>query len=155
MDLVKSPDSKNFRVYGKIIEYPNKSAKGNRRNLWHIVHTEPANTGWRIAYLVYRDKSIGRLECHPGSDESFEPVKGRAFIFVSQTNDLKDIRCFYLDKPIIIFKNVWHGLITIDDETEIKITENHEVACQYWPFGFRISSPEELQNKINPKRARS
>jgi ureidoglycolate hydrolase len=149
MEKIQRFDPKNFRNYGKIIGYPNKSAKGNKRNLWKIVHSENARTGWRIAYLVLRDKTIGRMECHPDSDETFEPVAGRALIFVSLTKNLEDIRCFQLDKPVILNKGVWHGLITVSDETEIKITENHEVKCLYWPLGSRITGLHDIQKKID------
>lgn len=134
-----------FRPYGRVIEYPKKEAKGMVRNLWRIVHTDAgSNGGWRVAYLVLRDKSIGRLECHPNTDETFEPVNGKALLFVSRTKDLQNIVCFKLDKPIVLFKGIWHGLISITPESEIKITEGARVRCQYWPFGFRVQSFHDL-----------
>lgn len=145
MDKVLSPDINNFRRFGKIIGYPGKNKRGRVRNLWRIVHTERAKAGWRIAYLVLRDKTIGRLECHPHSDESFEPVKGRALLFMASGKTLSAIRCFYLDKPLIVKKGVWHGVVSLSVETEIKITENAKVSCRYWPLGSRI---RELQDII-------
>lgn len=142
--MIHSPDKNNFRKYGKIIEYPNKGAKGTARNLWHIVHKETAKTGWRVAYLVLRDKTIGRMECHPESDETFEPVKGKALIFVSQDKDFKKMECFALDKPIIVHKKIWHAVISLTPEAEIKIFENADVPCCYWKFGFRIKRMEDL-----------
>jgi ureidoglycolate hydrolase len=139
-----SPNVKNFRPYGKIIEYQGKEAKGSRRNLWRIIHVEATAPGWRIAWLVLRDKTIGRLECHPYSDESLEPVRGRALLFIAEKPRLEYIRCFDLDKPLIVRKGVWHGLIAVDDEAEIKITENAEVTCSYWPLGFRADSLERI-----------
>ena len=135
----------NFKAYGKVIHYPGKQAKGSRRNLWRIVHREIAHVGWRVAYLVLRDKTIGRLECHPFSDETFEPVKGRALFFVARTKRLSDIRCFMLDRPIVLHKGIWHGLVTLSAETEIKITENVKVSCRYWPLGYRIKTLEDLR----------
>ncbi|MFT5169801.1 MAG: ureidoglycolate hydrolase [Lysobacterales bacterium] len=137
--------SDNFRAFGRVIHYPNKSSKGTTRNLWRIVHTEPARVGWRVAYLVLRDKTLGRLEMHPASDETFEPVKGRALFFVSKRCDFKDIKCFKLDKPIVLRKGVWHGLITIDSEAEIKVTENAKVTCKYWKFPRRIKSIKDVE----------
>jgi ureidoglycolate hydrolase len=139
-----SPNSQNFRRYGKIIGYPNQESKGRVRNLWKIIHIESAKVGWRIAYLVLRDKTIGRLERHPQSDESFEPVRGKALIFVATKDDLSDLKCFKLDKPIIIYKNVWHGVVTLSPETEIKITENAKVTCEYLPLKRRVSSTEDF-----------
>ena len=148
MQKILSPDPTNFRRYGKIIGYPNKNSKGTVRNLWRIVHTEHAKVGWRVAYLVLRDKSISRMECHPGSDETFEPVKGRALMFVSLDKDLKSIKCFVLDNPVILKKGTWHGLVSVSLQTEIKITENAKVTCRYWPFGFRIRRIEDLRKIV-------
>jgi len=141
--LIQSPGRKNFKQYGKIIEYPSKELKGTKRNLWRIVHTVAEKNGWRVAYLVLRDKTIGRMESHPASDETFEPVAGEALIFVSTEKDFKRIECFRLDKPVILYKGTWHGLISLSPETEIKITENSRVECRYWELGFRMKKPAQ------------
>ena len=134
----------SFRRYGCIIEYPQKEKKGTVRNLWRIVHTESAKVGWRIAYLVLRDKSVGRLECHPFSDESFEPVRGSALLFVAQERNPAVVQCFALDRAVILKKGIWHGVVTVTPETEIKITENARVVCRYWPLGYRLRHPRDL-----------
>ncbi len=146
--MIHSPDRTNFRRYGKIIEYPGKEAKGRVRNLWRIVHDVPGRTGWRVAYLVLRDKSIGRMECHPSSDETFEPVSGRALIFLARDRRLDMIECFALDRPVILYAGVWHGLISLTPEAEIKITENHSIVCRYWTFGFRIKGIDDLRERV-------
>jgi len=45
----------------------------------------------------------------------------------------RDMKWFWLDKPVILRKGVWHGLICPEGQVEIKITENSRVArgC-YW-----------------------
>ncbi|MGE0267374.1 MAG: hypothetical protein AB7S78_02810 [Candidatus Omnitrophota bacterium] len=139
--------TKTFRPYGRVIEYPDKNKKGPVRNLWRIVHRAPNRNGWRAAYLVLRDRSIGRLECHPASDETFEPVSGTALIFVSLTKDLNRMECFTLDRPVVVFKGIWHGLVTVSPETEIKITENLNITCRYWPFGFRLKNLTDLNQR--------
>lgn len=151
--LTEKPQSitrHNFRRYGTLIGYPGKETKGTARNLWRIVHRAPNSNGWRVAYLILRDKSIGRLECHPTSDETFEPVRGRALIFVATGRKLEDVACFRLDAPVIVHKGIWHGLITESSETEIKITENLNISCRYWPWGFRVKSLQELNKKRMP-----
>lgn len=136
MMKIKSITPANFRRYGKIIHYPGINLKGKKRNLWRIVHRSEEKTGWRVAYLVLRDKTVGRLESHPDSDETFEPVRGRALFLVSK--DLKSMEWFYLDKPIVLKKGVWHALISLTPETEIKITENLKVTCRYFSLGRRV-----------------
>ncbi len=135
MLTIQSLTPKTFQPYGWIIGYPKKHLKGTKRNLWRIVLTETQKTGWRIAYLVLRDKRIKRLECHPNTFESFEPVVGKSLIYVATKKDPKSIQCFELTHPIILKKGIWHGVVTLTPETEIKITENAKVKCVYWQLG--------------------
>lgn len=148
MALISSPNAHNFRPYGKIIHYPDPSKRGTKRNLWRIVHTEPAKVGWRIAYLVLRDKTIGQLGMHPTSDETFEPISGRALLFVSKDKTLKNIKCFKLDKPIVLRKGIWHNVLSLTDETHIKICENANVTQKIWRLGFRFKTVNELKEKF-------
>lgn len=139
-----SPNYQNFKSFGKIIHYPHWQEKGTRRNLWRIVHTEPAKVGWRIAYLVLRDKTIGQMGMHPTSDETFEPIKGKSLLFVSKDKHLANIQCFKLDKPLIVRKGIWHNVLSLSDETHIKICENANVTQKVWKLKFRFSSIDEL-----------
>ena len=129
--------AKTFRPFGKVIEYPGKEKKGRVRNLWRIVHKVDQAKGWRIAYLVLRDKTFGRLEQHPDSDETFEPISGEILLFVAKSPAIEDVKCFCLDRPIVLKKGVWHALVTVHDEAEIKITENAELQCVYHKLGKR------------------
>ncbi len=137
--MIKQITAQSFRKFGRVIEYPKKHLKGNKKNLWRIVLNDPTARGWRIAYLVVRDKTLRRLEQHPHSYESFEPIRGQSVLFVAKKKDPKTIESFYLDQPIILNKNVWHGIVTITPECEIKLTENSKVKCVYWPLGFKLS----------------
>ena len=162
--MIKTINAENFQPYGRVIEYPKKHLKGNEaqspstfskaksaeakresnlakaetRNLFRIVLTESKRTGWRIAYLIVRDKTIKRLESHPHSFESFEPIRGKSLLFVAKAQDTASIECFSLDLPIILKKGIWHGVVTTTDECEIKLTENAKVNCVYWPLGFNL-----------------
>lgn len=123
--------AKNFRPYGWIIEYPKKAAKSDKRNLFRIVLKEKKPLGWRIAFLVVRDKKVNKFEQHPDSFESFEPVSGESLLYVSVDKELKKIDVFRLDKPIILKKCVWHAIVCVGSESEVKITENASVRCVY------------------------
>jgi len=138
----------SFKAYGKVICYPGQENKGKKRNLWRIVHEEKAKVGWRVAYLVLRDKTVGRFECHPFSDETFEPVKGKALLFVARTKDIARVQCFLLNRPVVLRKGIWHGVVSLGQETEIKITENKKVICRYWPLGFRAHSLKDFQKSL-------
>jgi ureidoglycolate hydrolase len=132
---VKKITAANFKRFGCIIEYPNRAKAQKTKNLFKIVVKQP-NVGWRIAYLVVRDMFIGKLEQHPGSRESFEPVLGRGLIYCATKKDPAAIECFLLDRPVILNRGVWHGVIALSGEFDVKITENSRVKCVYWPLGF-------------------
>jgi len=135
-------NSRNFKRYGWVIEGPAKKPKDKRKSLFSIVLIEPLKSGWRIAYLLLRDKAVAFLERHIDSFESFEPIRGETLIYVADAKDLKNIQCFYLDKPVILKKGVWHNLITLNKQSEIKITENAKVRCDYWQLGFILGAPK-------------
>lgn len=139
MLVIKKINPGNFKKYGWVIEYPNKGRENKKENLFRIVLREKKPLGWRIAYLVVRDRAISRLEQHPGSFESFEPVSRKSLLYVASLKDTKKIECFLLDKPVILKKSIWHGVITLEKETEIKITENSRVKCVYWALGFELN----------------
>jgi len=131
-------NSKNFRRYGWVIEGAKKKPKDKETSLFSIVLTEPLKSGWRIAHLLLKDKAVAFLERHIDSFESFEPIRGETLIYVAGTKDLKKIKCFYLDKPVILRKGVWHAVITLNKQSEIKITENAKVKCDYWQLGCKL-----------------
>ena len=131
-------NSRNFKRYGWVIEGAAKKTKDKEKSLFSIVLTEPIKAGWRIAHLLLRDKSAAYLERHIDSFESFEPIRGETMIYVAGSKDIKSIKCFYLDKPVILKKGVWHNVITLNTQSEIKITENAKVRCDYWQLGFKL-----------------
>ena len=136
--MIKKITPKSFRKYGCLIAYPKKNLKSKKHNLFRIVLKETKPTGWRIAYLVVRDKAIKKLEQHPFSFESFEPVRGKSLLYVAKKKNAKNIESFLLDRPVILKKNIWHGVVTVGRESEIKLTENTKVKCVYWPLSFRL-----------------
>ena len=58
----------SFAAYGTVLEF-----SGPRG--WEIAVREES-PGWRIALLEFGAGPARRLECHPFSRESFEPVQG-------------------------------------------------------------------------------
>jgi ureidoglycolate hydrolase len=138
--MAKKLTAKNFKLFGRIIHHPTKITQSKTKNLFRVVLRERGRVGWRIAYLIVRDKAIDRLEQHPDTFESFEPVKGKTLLYLAKDKNSQKIKCFCLDKPVILNKGIWHGVITLDGESEIKITENAGVKSRYWRLGFRLNS---------------
>ena len=141
--MIKKITPQNFKKYGWVIEYPKKNLKSRKVNLFRVVLKEKRLVGWRVAYLIVRDKAIKKLEQHPFSFESFEPIFGKSILYVTVKRDANAIESFYLDKPIILKKNIWHGVVTLTRESEMKLTENAQVKCVYWPLGFRLGKGQK------------
>ena len=122
----------SLRPYGRIIDA--KCVKGaGGGNEFGILIKEKAR-GWRIGYLIVREKIMKRLENHSDSLETFEPVMGRAVIGLSPNKNPNKIKFFFLDNPIIVKKGVWHEVAAISRKAEIKIFENIEVRTKYYPL---------------------
>jgi ureidoglycolate hydrolase len=130
--MIRRITAASFKLYGRVIEYPEELYRRDGKNLFRIVLRESIPVGWRIAYLVVRDRKIQRLEQHVDTFESFEPVKGRSLLYVARNKDEGAIECFRLDRPVILYKGIWHGVITLTGETDIKIAENVKVRSIYW-----------------------
>ncbi len=137
--FVKEITRQSFKKYGVVIEYPNSDKKGKTRNLWRIVHRSASQKGWRIAYLILRDKSLGCLQCHSNTDETFEPIRGKAVLFLSDHKDFNYIEAFWLDKPIVVYKGIWHGVISVNEEVHMKIFENNQFVTESFPLNFRLN----------------
>ena len=138
MEKIFKITAKSFKPFGTLIEFPKSKKNRKRNNLFHIVLTEKKTIGWRIAYLIIRDKQINVLEHHPQSFESFEPLYGKTLLYVSNRADFSDLKCFLLDKPVILNKGLWHGVTSQSYESAVKITENAKVRCVYKELPFYL-----------------
>jgi ureidoglycolate hydrolase len=86
--------------------------------------------GWRIGYLILRNKKFRSLENHPNSLETFEPVSGSAIIALADNRNPGKFKAFLLDKPVVIKKGVWHNVAAVSGRCEIKIFENIDVKTE-------------------------
>ena len=122
--------AKAIKPYGRIIDSSCVKDDGKWNNFGILLKEK--SEGWRIGYLILRDDKIERLERHPDSLETFEPVKGKAVIALALPGSPDSVNFFYLDKPIVLNKNIWHDLFAISGKCEIKIFENIEVKTEYY-----------------------
>jgi len=125
---VKKLTGKSIKPYGRIIDGSCVNDDG-RGNSFGILLKEPSK-GWRIGYLILRDKFIKRLERHTDSPETFEPVKGKAVIALARAASPEAAELFFLDKPVVVNKGVWHDVLAVSKVCEIKIFENIEVKTE-------------------------
>ena len=68
----------NFRPYGKLIKFP-----ADDETNFYIVAND-SEKPWRLAVYRYWNDRIRRIECHPDSMESFEPVSGTTILLVAE-----------------------------------------------------------------------
>jgi hypothetical protein len=79
------------------------------------------------------------LESLPDSLETFEPVKGKTIITLAPNKRPDKAEAFFLDRPLVLKKGVWHNVAAISKECEIKIFENIEVKTEYYYLQEGIS----------------
>lgn len=131
---IQSITHKNFKKYGSVIEFPKDSPE-----TFMIVETEEYEP-WRIAIFRYNNKSTNTLECHPSSKESFEPLKGITILILAGHETPENYEAFVLDKPVCLHKGVWHQVLALTVEAQVKITENLEVESMFYKLQKEISA---------------
>lgn len=117
-----------FSPFGTVLEFPEDSRENFR--IIDMDETSP----WRIAVFRYCNKGIKIIEHHPDSKESFEPLKGVTVLLVAPNDAPEECRAFLLDKPICLKKGIWHQVLALTPEAEVKITENLEVESKFYEY---------------------
>lgn len=128
-----------FSRFGKVLEFP-----ADNKEPFHIILTEE-NNPWRIAVFRYTNKEITVVENHPTSMESFEPLTGITVLVVAENETPDNFRCFLLNKPICLYKGIWHQVLSLTPEAQVKITENLEVGSEFYTY------PSPLRVVLAPK----
>jgi Ureidoglycolate hydrolase len=111
----------NFAAFGTVIEFPKHSEEQ-----FLILETEEKEP-WRLAIFRYANREISVIECHPTSKESFEPLSGITVLVVATNDKPDEYQAFILDKPVCLGKGIWHQVLSLTEEAQVKITENLEV----------------------------
>lgn len=119
---------RSIKPYGRIIDSRcvKDDGVGNRFGIL----LKEKSPGWRIGYLIVRDRVIWRVEYHD-SLETFEPVCGKTIIALGTFRAPDRLKVFLLDKPICLNKGTWHDVAAVSKRAEIKIVENIEVDGGY------------------------
>lgn len=139
--LILELTQKYFRPFGRILEplsgeFPEVAEKGLFN--FYVIFKECAE-GWQIGYLEQTGKVLKTLECHPTTLEVFVPLKGEAILFLS-INPEEEITAFKLDKPIVLRRGVWHGVISLTEKSEILIVENQDVTDEFYKLKELLSN---------------
>lgn len=136
---IKYPTKENFKKYGLILESTKKTTSSKSKTQYEVL-TGSKSIGWLLAYLVVRNRSCKSIQQHPTSKESFEPVKGVCILIVAPVKAPKKLEAFVLDKPIVLWDGVWHDVIALSEEAEVKIAENMGVTSKTIYFKKAITA---------------
>lgn len=135
MNEIRFITAQAFAPYGTVLEFP-ESPPDPR---FYVVVTE-SGAGWRLAVYRVKERECDKLECHPLSMESFEPMEGTGLLIVARHDTPEQHEIFLLDRPICLDKGVWHQMITLSGETIVKVAENLEVASEFYALPHRIGA---------------
>jgi len=104
-----------------------------------VIITEE-HSPWRLAVFRVKERECVMLEKHPTSLESFEPISGTGLLIVAPKAEPRDYQIFLLDKPVCLYKGVWHQMITLAEEALVKIAENLQVESEFYHLNKPIKA---------------
>jgi ureidoglycolate hydrolase len=133
---IKLVNSQSFAHYGGVLESEEEAG-------FEVLFKEEAEIGWRLALSIIRNKLVDKLSRHPNTVEYFGPIKGTALICVAHSEKPKEIEVFLLDKPVYIFKNIWHATFTLSEQAVLSICENLYVDSEE----YKLERPLQLVMK--------
>lgn len=129
-----------FEFFGRVLEpLPKETPKVTKKGVFNffVIFKEFAK-GWQVGYLEQIGKVVKVLECHPTTPEVFIPLSGEAILLLAIDPE-KEISAFKLDKPIVLSRGIWHGVISLSERSEILIVENPDVTSEFHELERPIS----------------
>ena len=136
--MIENLSEQAFKPYGEILEATDHNLKYPYPDSSFHVLAGAESTGWRLAALKFRTRGLTVLQVHRTTMETFEPVSGVMVLCVNSQPFLDGLRAFLLDKPILLYKDVWHNILTLSAESIVKITENSEVDAEDRELGCEV-----------------
>jgi ureidoglycolate hydrolase len=125
---IENITQESFTKYGKVLNFtPGFEGK------FEVIVREP-NQPWRLAVLTVKNRTSTFMENHPESMESFEPVRGTTLLLVAENQSPADFEVFLLDKPVCLYKGIWHDVVALSEDILIRIAENHDVTSVFYHF---------------------
>jgi ureidoglycolate hydrolase len=131
---LKNITSQDFAPYGEVIEPDQQSSAP-----FQIIIKEPEASGWQIAISKCTPQPISQLGLHPNTRESFEPMSGTVVIILAIKETPTKLEAFLLDKPVCLYKNIWHATTALSELSYIKITENCEVLSENYELEMPLA----------------
>lgn len=133
---VESITREAFAPFGTVIEFSPEFD-----GIYEILETEEVKP-WILAVFRYTNKTIQRIENHPTSMETFEPLSGVSVLLVAEHETPENYKAFVLDKPVCLKKGIWHQVLSLTPSAEVKITENKDVYSEFYDL------PQEIRVQL-------
>ncbi len=129
---IKLITPESFVPFGDIIQHDGLA--------FASVLEQPDAKGWQLAAnnVVMREHNV--IHRHPDTREFFCPLSGAAVLIVAEADTPEQWQAFLLDKPVCIFANTWHVILTLSDRAVIQIAENLQVSGEE----YELSEPIRL-----------
>ncbi|MCP4398304.1 MAG: hypothetical protein GY801_13530 [bacterium] len=123
-----------FSPYGRLLEPDKEAPEVSEAGIFDFYVTfKESSQDWQIGYLKQAGRAIEKLECHPNTAEVFSPVSGEAVLVLAVDPAKEDtMRAFRLEKPIVLNRGVWHGVLTLSEASEMLIVESPDVIDEYY-----------------------
>jgi ureidoglycolate hydrolase len=131
---VSDLNQKLFEPFGRILHpKPDEKALVSEKGVFDFyVPFAERSGGWQIGFLEYTGKILHQLECHPNTPEVFSPLKGEALLVLATDAEKEsEYRGFRLEKPIVLGRGIWHGVICLSEKAEMLIVENPDVVDEF------------------------
>jgi ureidoglycolate hydrolase len=129
-----------FKPYGRILKpEANETSEVSEAGIFDFYVTfKESSQDWQIGYLIQIGKIVDKLECHPNTAEVFSPINGEAVLILATAPANEDtMRAFKLEKPIVLNRGVWHGVIALSEKSEMLIVESPDVVDEF----YQLSQP--------------
>jgi len=128
---IRTIDEASFAPYGDVLDFTStKPSDEGAFGRFQIITRSEDPTGWRLALLRFSNRECRRLEQHPSSKESFEPVSGVSLLFLAVPGHPEQVEAFLLDRPVCLNEGVWHDVVALSQSAVVKIAENLNVESE-------------------------
>ncbi len=131
--MLRNLSASAFAAYGQLIE-----ADPGNADAFQVIVRETEAEGWQIALSKKTRGPITELGRHQNTRESIEPLSGVMVLLVAETNHPDQIDVFLLDRPVCLFKNIWHATTSLSETALVKITENCTVESHSLKLPFSL-----------------
>jgi len=138
--LILELTQESFESFGRVLEpLPGEAPEVAKEDFFNFfVIFKEFSESWQIGYLEQTGKYLKMLECHPTTPEVFIPLNGEA-VLVLAIDPKEEIITFKLNKPIVLSRGIWHGVISLSVRSEILIVENADVTDKFYKLKEPLS----------------